>query len=56
MAVQDDRFGYGEDRFITPLGTLMAGCGVLVWTRRNGDGRIISMRHAQAREEAAWFS
>ena len=55
VTVQDDRFDYGEDRFIT-AGHLDGRCVVLVWTPRDGSRHIISMRHAHAREEAAWFS
>lgn len=55
ITVQDDRFDYGEDRFIT-AGHLMGRCVVLVWTPRDASRRIISMRNAHAREEAAWFT
>ena len=55
VTVQDGRFDYDEDRFIT-AGYLTGRCVVIVWTPRDGSRRIISMRHAHAREEAAWFS
>ncbi len=55
VTVQDDRLDYGEDRFIT-AGHLDGRCVLLVWTPRGDSRRIISMRHAHAREEAAWFS
>ena len=45
----DDRFDYGEDRFIT-VGTLDGRIVVLVWTPRNEARRIISMRYANDRE------
>ncbi|MBT0653977.1 BrnT family toxin [Geomobilimonas luticola] len=45
----DDRFDYGEDRFIT-VGTLDDRIVVLVWTPRNEARRIISMRYANDRE------
>lgn len=47
---QDTRFEYGEDRFIT-AGYLAERCVVLVWTPRGEARRIISMRHANDREE-----
>ena len=55
VTIQDDRFDYSEDRFIT-AGHLGTRCVVLVWTPRDGSRRVISMRYAHAREEAAWFS
>lgn len=55
ITVQDERFDYSEDRFIS-AGHLSGRCVVLVWTPRDGSRRIISMRYAHAREEAAWFS
>ncbi len=46
----DDRFDYGEERFIT-VGLLHGRMMVIVWTPR-GDGRhIISMRKANDREQ-----
>ena len=50
---QDTRFEYGEDRFIT-AGYLAGRCVVLVWTPRGEARRIISMRHADDREEQRW--
>ena len=55
VTVQDVRRDYAEERFITAA-YLSGRCVVLVWTPRDGSRRIISMRHAHAREEAAWFS
>ena len=40
-----------EERFIT-LGVLDARMVVLVWTPRGGSRRVISMRNANAREQA----
>ncbi len=54
ITVQDMRRDYGEDRYIT-AGHLEGRCVVLVWTPRDEARRIISMRHAHAGEEAAWF-
>ncbi len=45
----DDRFDYGEPRFIT-AGWLDAKLVVLVWTPRGSARRIISMRHSHERE------
>ncbi|WP_373989435.1 BrnT family toxin [Duganella sp. BuS-21] len=46
---RDDRFSYGEPRYIT-FGRLGARWVVIVWTPRDSARRIISMRHANARE------
>jgi uncharacterized DUF497 family protein len=54
ITVLDDRFDYGEDRYIT-AGYLQGRCVVLVWTPRDGGRRIISMRHVHADEEKTWF-
>jgi uncharacterized DUF497 family protein len=54
MTIQDNRFTYGEQRFIT-AGYLNGRCVVIVWTPRNGTRRIISMRHAHANEERIYF-
>jgi uncharacterized DUF497 family protein len=54
VTVRDDRFDYGEDRYIT-AGHLNGRCVVIVWTPRHDSRRIISMRHAHADEEEAWF-
>jgi uncharacterized protein len=52
--IQDLRYYYGEDRFIT-AGTLRDRCVVMVWTPRGESGHIISMRYAHAAEEKRWF-
>ena len=54
ITIQDYRFEYTEDRFIT-AGHIKGRCVVLVWTPRDNGRRIISMRYAHAREEANWF-
>jgi len=46
----DDRKDYGEPRFITG-GWLDDRFVVVVWTPRDGDRRIISMRHGHGDEE-----
>lgn len=48
---RDERFAYGEDRYIT-LGLLHGQVVVVVWTPRDGGRRIISMRQANAKERA----
>jgi hypothetical protein len=45
----DDRFDYGEPRFITAA-WLGARLVVFVWTPRGSARRIISMRHCHERE------
>jgi uncharacterized DUF497 family protein len=49
----DDRRDYGEARNIT-AGYLAGRLVVVVWTRRDGTRRIISMRHAHEREAERW--
>ena len=49
----DDRKDYGEVRYIT-AGYLGGRLVVLVWTPRGSARRIISMRHAHAKEERRW--
>ena len=51
MTLPDERRPYGEKRFIT-AGWLDDRFVVLVWTRRGGKRRIISMRYGRAEEEA----
>jgi uncharacterized protein len=46
---RDNRFDYGEERFIT-VGLLDGRIVVIVWTPRNDARRIISMRYANDRE------
>ncbi|HEX5237062.1 MAG TPA: BrnT family toxin [Sphingomicrobium sp.] len=45
----DDRFDYGEDRFVT-VGYLGKRMVVVVWTPRDSGRHIISMRKANQRE------
>ncbi len=47
----DDRFDYGETRYIT-IGLLRGRMVVLVWTPRGAARHIISMRKANDREQA----
>jgi len=53
LTVEDDRFDYGEARFIT-IGCLDERMVVLVWTPRSDARRIISMRKANEREQKAY--
>ena len=46
----DERFDYGEERFIT-VGYLNDRMVVVVWTPRGEDRHIISMRKANEREQ-----
>ena len=46
---QDDRFEYGEPRFIS-VGWLDSRLVVFVWTPRGSARRVISMRHSHERE------
>jgi uncharacterized DUF497 family protein len=46
----DDRFEYGEERFIT-VGCLNDRMVVVVWTPRGEDRHVISMRKANEREQ-----
>ena len=47
----DARRDYGETRIVT-VGHLQGRMVVLVWTQRNADRHIISMRKANEREKA----
>jgi uncharacterized protein len=51
--VVDERFAYGETRFIT-AGHLDGRLIVMVWTQRGEARHIISMRHCHAKEEEIW--
>ena len=49
LARIDDRFDYGEPRFVT-VGMLDSRLVVFVWTPRGSVRRVISMRHCHERE------
>ena len=51
--IEDDRFDYGETRYIT-AGYLDGRMVVIVWTPRGPDRHVISMRHCHAKEEIRW--
>lgn len=46
----DDRFDYGEQRFVT-AGHLSGRMIIVVWTQRGEARHVISMRKANEREE-----
>jgi uncharacterized protein len=53
--VLDDREEYGEDRWIA-YGLIAARAFVCVYTWRGASRRIISLRKANAHEQALYFS
>ena len=53
LTIEDDRIDYGETRYFT-VGILDERMVVLVWTPREDDQRIISMRKANDREQKAY--
>jgi hypothetical protein len=53
ITIPDERYDYGEDRLIT-LGRLSGRLVVVVHVARGEDIRIISMRKADAREQAIY--
>jgi uncharacterized DUF497 family protein len=53
--IADERFDYGETRFIT-AGVLDGRVVIMVWTQRGEARHIISMRHCHAKEEKIWRS
>lgn len=54
ITVLDDRFDYGESRFVT-AGYLGGRLVVMVWTQRGDARHGISMRHCHAKEEKLWL-
>jgi hypothetical protein len=52
--IADDRFDYGETRFIS-AGHLDGRLVVMVWTQRGEARHIISMRYCHAKEEEIWL-
>jgi hypothetical protein len=52
--VADERFDYGETRFIS-AGYLDRRLVIVVWTQRDEARHIISMRHCHAKEEKIWL-
>jgi uncharacterized DUF497 family protein len=54
LELEDDRNDYGETR-IKAFGLLYSRLAILVYTRRSGIIRLISLRKANKREEAAYY-
>ncbi|MFB2918305.1 MULTISPECIES: BrnT family toxin [Aerosakkonema] len=54
VTVEDDRFNYGEQRFIT-LGLLQGQVVAIVHTERDDITRIISARKATRYEQRTYF-
>lgn len=54
LTLDDDRFEYGEDRFIT-LGFLRGTVVVVAHTEKDNEFRIISMRKATKHEQKIYF-
>jgi uncharacterized protein len=54
LTVEDDRFSYGEQRFIPP-GMLKGTVVVIAHTERNEVIRVISMRKATRNEQKIFF-
>jgi uncharacterized protein len=50
---KDDRFEYGEVRFMT-IGFLKKRMVIVIWTQRGVVHHIISMRKANSREQAKY--
>ena len=55
LTIEDDRYDYGEERFIT-FGILEGRVVVVVHTENDDSIRIISIRRATKYEEKAYFS
>ncbi len=55
VTLEDDRFAYGEQRFVT-FGTLKGQIVAVVHTEQDEEIRVISMRKATRREEQSYFS
>jgi uncharacterized DUF497 family protein len=53
LTIEDKRLDYGEPRYIT-IGMLDGRMVVFVWTPRDADMRVISMRKANDREQASY--
>ena len=51
LDILDERFDYGEERILT-IGRLRGRMVVVFWTRRDEARHVISMRKANAREQA----
>ncbi len=54
LTFEDDRFAYGEQRFIT-LGLLQGRVVVIAHTENQDEVRVISMREGTKREQTIFF-
>jgi hypothetical protein len=54
FTLEDDRFDYGEERFIT-LGLLKGTVIVIAHTEKGNEIRVISMRKATKHEQKIYF-
>ncbi len=54
LTIPDNRFDYGEDRFIS-FGMLDNAIVIIAHTERGDETRIISMRKASKHEEIIYF-
>jgi len=54
LTFEDDRFAYGEQRFIT-LGLLQGRVVVIAHTENQDEVRVISMREGTKREQLIFF-
>lgn len=54
FTIEDDRFDYGEERFIT-IGLLRGAVVVIAHTEKGNEIRIISMRKATKHEQKIYF-
>ena len=54
LTLPDERFDYPEERYIT-VGLLAGRMVIVVWTPTEDGRRIISMRKANAREQARYL-
>jgi uncharacterized DUF497 family protein len=55
LTIEDDRYNYGEERFVT-FGILDGRVVVVVHTETENSIRIILIRKATKHEEKAYFS
>ena len=55
LTMEDDRFSYGEQRFVT-FGLLEGRIVAVVHTERGSTLRIISVRKASRREEESYYA
>jgi uncharacterized protein len=54
LDIVDDRKDYGEDRWFS-VGMLRGEAVVCVWTERDGEARVMSLRKADKDEQEDYF-